>query len=87
MSTSAPRLTPAEKQRRYRHRQRRNRVVVRVETDAVSLFEALVTANLIDEDTDDPSIIEAATALALERWKKSVTGNAYDLPREIRLKR
>ena len=87
MSTSAPRLTPAERQRRYRQRQRRNRVVIRVETDALSLFEALVAANLIDEATEDLKTIAAATALALERWKNSVTRNAFDLQRERKMKR
>lgn len=66
----------ATRQALLRQRKRKGVVVLQVEQHLDSLFEALVTDGLIGEEVEDPKIISAATTLALERWKKSVTRDA-----------
>ncbi len=69
----ADRAGAAERNRRYRQRLRRDRIVLQVEADQSALVDALFEAGLISEETEDRATIAAATARFLEACTKSVT--------------
>jgi hypothetical protein len=59
-------VTAAERQRRYRTRQRAGRICIRLSIDHVSVAEALVAAGLLRlEDYDDARAIAAALERAV----------------------
>ena len=68
-------MTPAaERQRRYRRRQRAGQIVLRVAVDHVSVAEALIAAGLLaSADYDNASAIAEALERATIEIKNSVT--------------
>ena len=57
MTEKVARLSGAERNRRYRQRLRRDRIVLQVEADQSALVDALFEAGLISDETDDRTTI------------------------------
>jgi DNA-binding protein YbaB len=73
--------TNADRQRRYRQRQRDNRLVVAVDCE-FELVEVLISEGLVSASaSEDKRALARAVAQALADWKYSVTRNAAKRPR------
>jgi len=69
--------TKAEKQRRYRLRQKSERAVIAVEVDLFGLTDAMIEAGVLPlENATERRSVEAAAARVLDAWKNTVTRNA-----------
>jgi hypothetical protein len=77
MTDASAKALAAARQAKARERRRKDHIVLPVELHLPSLFEALLTAGLIDESVEDSNTIALAVAVALERWKDLVTRDAW----------
>lgn len=64
-------MSPAEKQKRYRARQRRRQVVLRVAVPHDTVVDALLASERLNEsDAFDRAKLEAASADVLVEWSR-----------------